>query len=282
MHHVPFRKAQLVLGVAICLTRAVVAAAQGVLLQIRPRVGDTLHLRLDQETELRGMRGTSATTVTTTMRVFSRAIVERSAPTATYVRAVTDSIRLTTSDERARNLQDEARQSLEGRTMTLRISPDGTVSVVDSTADASREVAEAVSLMPAAFPRGPIAIGYSWTREMPLPGGGRVTPGGASASGWLHTKFRLDSLSRHGSIAYVSMRGEMSPDPDAAARGSVGPVLENGTVTGTMLVDRARGWLTESQFTIVAHSVVHVPGSDDTVMRFETRVTQRMKTVEKR
>ena len=25
-----------------------------------------------------------------------------------------------------------------------------------------------------------------------------------------------------------------------------------------------------------------VPGSDDTVMRFDTRVTQRMKTVEKR
>jgi hypothetical protein len=253
-----------------------------VLLQIRPRVGDTLHLRLDQETELRGMRGTSATTVTTTMRVFSRAIVERSAPTATYVRAVTDSIRLTTSDERARNLEDEARQSLEGRTMTLRISPDGTVSVTDSTGDASREVADAVSLMPAAFPRGPIAIGYTWTREMALPGGGHVTAGGASASGWLHTKFRLDSLSRHGTIAYVSMRGEMSPDPAASARGSVGPVLENGTVTGTMLVDRVRGWLTESQFTVIAHSVVHVPGSDDTVMRFETRVTQRMKTVEKR
>jgi hypothetical protein len=49
-----------------------------------------------------------------------------------------------------------------------------------------------------------------------------------------------------------------------------------------MLVDRARGWLTESQFTIVAHSVLRVPGSDDTVLRFETRVTQRMKTIEKR
>ena len=49
-----------------------------------------------------------------------------------------------------------------------------------------------------------------------------------------------------------------------------------------MFFDRTRGWLTESQFTIVARSVVRVPGSDDTVMRFETRVTQRMKTVERR
>jgi hypothetical protein len=59
-------------------------------------------------------------------------------------------------------------------------------------------------------------------------------------------------------------------------------VLETGTVSGTMLVDRVRGWLTESQFTIIAHSIVHVPGTEDTVMRFDTRVTQHMKTVEKR
>jgi hypothetical protein len=78
------------------------------------------------------------------------------------------------------------------------------------------------------------------------------------------------------------MHGEMSPDPDAGLTQGAGPVLEKGSVTGTMLVDRARGWLTESQFTIVAHSVLRVPGSDDTVLRFETRVTQRMKTIEKR
>jgi len=57
----------------MCLTRAADAGAQAVLLQIRPRVGDTLHLRLDQQTELTGMRrpgSTSTTTMTTTMRVY--------------------------------------------------------------------------------------------------------------------------------------------------------------------------------------------------------------------
>ena len=280
-----YRHAPLVLGVALCLTRAELAQGQGVLLQIKPHVGDTLHLRLDQQTELTGTRGRGAsatvTTITTTMRVFSRAIVERSAPMGTYVRAVTDSVRLTTNDDRGPSLEHVAREALEGRAMTLRIAPDGTVSL-DSAAGASRDVAEAVSMMPAAFPRGPVEVGYSWSRDMPLPGGGRVPPGGASANGWLHTKFRLDSLSRRGNIAYISMRGEMNPDPDGTRAQAVGPVLEHGSVSGTMLVDRARGWLTESQFTIVVHSTVHVPGSDDTVMRFETRVTQKMKTVEKR
>jgi hypothetical protein len=268
----------------MCLTRALAAGAQSVLLQIRPRVGDTLHLRLDQQTELTGLRrpgSSSATSVNTTMRVYSRAIVEKSVPTATYVRAVTDSVQLSSNDARAFSLENEARRSLEGRVMTLRISPDGTVSLADTTADSERDVAETMSIMPAAFPRGPVEVGYTWTREMPLPAGGRVVPGGGTIA-WLHTRFRLDSLSRRGTIAYVSMRGEMSPDPDAALLQGTGPVLEKGTVTGTMLVDRARGWLTESQFTIVAHSVVRVPGSDDTVMRFETRVTQRMKTVERR
>jgi hypothetical protein len=283
MHSPRLRRGQLLVAVVICLTRALAAGAQSVLLQIRPRVGDTLHLRLDQQTELTGLRrpgSSSPTSVTTTMRVYSRAIVERSVPTATYVKAVTDSIQLSSNDDRAFNLENEARRSLEGRAMTLRISPDGTVSLADTT-DTAPDVVETMSLMPAAFPRGPIEVGYTWSREMPVPAGGRAGPGG-TMSAWLHTRFRLDSVTHHGTMAYVSMRGDMSPDPDAGLTQGAGPVLEKGSVTGTMLVDRARGWLTESQFTIVAHSVLRVPGSDDTVLRFETRVTQRMKTIEKR
>lgn len=284
MSGVRLHSAPLILGAIICLTNTSVALSQSVLLQIRPRVGDTLHLRLDQQTEMTGVRrgSESPVTMTTTMRVYSRAIVEKSAPSATYVRAVTDSVRLTSSDERSLNLSDEARRSLEGRAMTLRISPDGTVSLADTSGDVSRDVAEAVSLMPAAFPHGPVEVGYTWSREMPLPGNGQVVAGNTSAAAWLHTKFRLDSVSRRGTYAYISVRGEMNPDPDADRATAVGPVLEKGSISGTMVVDRARGWLTESQFTVIAHSIVRVPGSEDTVMRFETRVTQRMKTTEKR
>jgi len=278
-----FRRAPLLLGVVMCMTSTAVAMAQSVLLQIRPRVGDTLHLRLDQQTELTSTRALGGagpvTTVTTTMRVYSRAIIERSAPSATYVRAVTDSVRLTSTDERALNL-DDARRALEGRAMTLWISPDGTVSLADTTDDGAHEGADAVSLMPAALPRGPVEVGYTWSRDMPLPAGGRI--GGGASNGWLHTRFRLDSLSQKGTFAYVSMRGEMNPERNPGASNGAGPELEHGSVSGTMRFDRARGWLTESQFTIIAHSIVHVPGSDNTVMRFETRVTQHMRTVERR
>lgn len=271
------------LGVVICLTRSVPSAAQGILLQIRPHVGDTLHLRLDQQTELTGDRhangAPSVASVTTSLRVYSRAIIERSAPAGTYVRAITDSVRLTGSDE---SLSDEARRALEWRVMLLRISPDGTVALVDANGDDLSGASDAVSLMPAAFPRGPIAVGYTWSRDMPLPAGGRLAPGSGPVAGWLHTKFRLDSVTHGGALAYVSMHGEMSADPDAHYQDGSRPVLEKGTVFGTMLVDRTRGWLTESQFTIVAHSIVRLHGTADSLMRFETRVTQRMKAIEKR
>lgn len=273
----------LLLGVVICLTRAVVGEAQLVLLQIRPRVGDTLRLRLEQQTELTGDRRSNGApaiaSVTTSLRVYSRAIVERSAAAGTYVRAITDSVRLTGSDEA---IADEARRALEGRAMILRISPDGTVALVDEKGEALSGASDAVALMPAAFPREPIAVGFTWSRDMALPAGGRLAPGTAPVAGWLHTKFRLDSVTHGGTLAYVSMRGEMSADPDAHLQNGNGPMLEKGTVYGTMLVDRARGWLTESQFTIVAHSIVRMRGAADSVMRFETRVTQRMKALGKR
>jgi hypothetical protein len=271
------------LGVLAFVTRSAPSAAQGILLQIRPHVGDTLHLRLDQQTELTGARhangAPSVATVTTSLRVYSRAIIERSAPAGTYVRAITDSVRLTGSDA---TLSGEARRGVEGRALLLRISPDGTVALVDANGDELSGASDAVSLMPAAFPKGPIAVGYTWSRDMPLPAGGGLAPGSGPVAGWLHTKFRLDSVTHGGAFAYVSMHGEMSADPDTHYQPEAGPVLEKGTVFGTMLVDRARGWLTESQFTIIAHSIVRMRGTADSLMRFETRVTQRMKALEKR
>jgi len=281
------RRARVPLLIAAMLGVARTAAGQGVLLEIRPHVGDTLHLRLDQQTELSGSRGpggeTTTSVITTTMRIFSRAIVEKSAASGTFVRAVTDSVRLTTTDPRALGLTDEAQKRLEGRSVQLRISPDGTIALAEAPPSGPSQLSDLVSLMPASFPRGPVDVGYSWGREMPLPGADKLSPGGAAPS-WLHAKFRLDSLSRRGTVAYVSMRGEMAADPDARSAGGAAqsPVLEKGVVSGWMVVDRRRGWLTESQFSIVMLSVVQLPGGSDTIMRFETRVTQRMKTVDRR
>ena len=48
------------------------------------------------------------------------------------------------------------------------------------------------------------------------------------ANAWLHTKFRLDSLAHNGTIAYVSMHGEMNPESEPVCSQGAGPELETG------------------------------------------------------
>lgn len=250
-------------------------------LQIKPRAGDTLRMRLDQESEISGVRktttGESSAMVLTTMKMFSRAIIENNTDRGTVVLAVTDSVLLTTSDEHSRGAASLAEAQMRGQKARFRVTPDGTVGTVDD-GDATREVAQVVSLMPATFPKTAIKVGESWIREMPLPAGLQL---GAQLSGKLYVTFRLDSVTHAGDWAYVSMRGEMQP---ATGPGSAsGTVLERGMVNGTMLVDRKRGWLTESWFNIVVNSLqTFNPAKGVLSMRMQTRITQHMHTFERK
>jgi len=258
------------------------AAAQRVTLEIRPHVGDTLRMRLDQESEITGVRklpsGESSAMVMTTMRMFSRAIVEGTTERSTTVLAVTDSVQLSTTDERSRAAAEKAEAQLRGQTARFRVLPDGSVAMADDAGRTRSDVAQVVSLMPATFPRGAIRIGESWIREMPLPAGMQL---GAQLSGKLHVTFKLDSLAHDGEWAYVSMRGDMQPAKGPGASSTM--VLERGTVNGTMVVDKTRGWLTESWFNIVISSLQTLPSAMGAAsMRVQTRITQHMHTFERR
>jgi hypothetical protein len=135
---------------------------------------------------------------------------------------------LPTTDERSRAAAAQAAEQMRGQRLRFRVAPDGTVSMVASNDGGSREVAQVVSLMPAAFPKGPIKVGESWIREMPLPVGSQL---GAQLSGKLHVTFRLDSLTHNHEWAFVSMRGEVQPATGPGA--AFGATLEKGYVNGT-------------------------------------------------
>jgi hypothetical protein len=75
------------------------------------------------------------------------------------------------------------------------------------------------------------------------------------------------------------MRGEVQPTPAFGAASS----LEKGSVTGTMLVNRKRGWLTESRFYIVVSSTLGAAAASGmTPMRMHVKITQHMRTMDKR
>jgi hypothetical protein len=258
------------------------SSLQMVTLQVKPHAGDTLRMRLDQESEMTGVRrttsGESSATIINNMKMFSRAIVEGSAEHETTLLAVTDSLVLTTTDERSRAAAAQAAEQMRGQRLRFRVAPDGTVSMVASNDGGSREVAQVVSLMPAAFPKGPIKVGESWIREMPLPVGSQL---GAQLSGKLHVTFRLDSLTHNHEWAFVSMRGEVQPATGPGA--AFGATLEKGYVSGTMLVDQRRGWLTESWFNIVVSSTMTGPAVSGILsMHMQMRITQHMHTMDRR
>lgn len=260
--------------------RAQQRAEAAVLLQLRPRVGDTLRTRLDQQTEITmtmpGTNAVAASARSSTTRAFiaSRTIVQSAVATSTTVLTVVDSASFSSSDMHAASLVAEAERSLEGQQLVLQLGWDGSV---ESARDArtgrmSREVADAMSAMPAVFPRKSVTVGEQWTREMPLPTGG---PMGARSSGTVKATFRLDSLLRGGRLAFVSMQGTIVPDGGGA-------VAVTGTMSGEMQLDRERGWMTDSRIVVMMRSALRATaGASAPPTRFVTRVTQRLRTMDR-
>lgn len=257
------------------------ARAQGITLRLHPRVGDTLHTRLEQQTEvsatLRGGASTPTTrSVTTSIALHSRTIVKESSPASTLVLTIVDSADLQTSDPHGADQVAQAERTLRRQQLLLQLAPDGTVESARELrgGPVPRDLAEAMAVMPGVFPRRAVNVGDVWTREMPLPSG---APLGTHSAGHVNALFRLDSLDRGGDLAYVSMHGDILTDPESEG------VQLSGAVTGAMLVDRLRGWMTDSRFTVLLRSVVTPPQSTGLPpMRFVTRVTQRLHTMDKR
>jgi hypothetical protein len=216
----------LVVGV-VGLVASVAAGAQTVTLRIRPQIGDTLHLRYDQRIEATDGPGG---TMVSTLLVLSRTIVEGSDAKGTDVVAVTDSV------DMAPQSAEPARQLLEGRPLHLRVAPDGATMLepVD-TGTVAPQLRATLAEMPAMLPRKSVRVGRTWKCDVQLP----MPPGEGGA---LKATFRLDSLSRNGDLAYVSLRGTIRRDAP--------PTVTTGLVTGTLVVDRRRGWLTDSRATI--------------------------------
>jgi hypothetical protein len=250
------------------------APAQRVVLELRPRFGDTVWIRLDQSTEVSTSRkGVMARPVVTTLSMFSRAIVEASTAASAMILAITDSVSVHSTDRTAAVEASETQRQLAGRQMRLKLLPDGTVSVADDHGSVPKHVNEMVSLMPASFPRGSVTIGDTWLREMPIPP--------ASSSGApmvVKAAFRLDSVSTDYDVAYLSMRGTVQE------RGAASPVASGvqGSVSGSMTVDRRRGWLSASRFSIQLKTFVAGSAAGGPPIQYLMKVTQQMRVIDKR
>ena len=284
-----------VLALALALVGRAADAQKGVkpvLLKLSPRVGDTLRTRFEQEVEMSGPARPGAlpgsgedATVTrrSSMLVLSRSIVEKAGAAGALVVAITDSVALVGAGASPRQL-DSARRAMQGRKAHLRVTPSGASELVEGKGGGPKggeesteplgDVADAArGRFPGTLPSEPVAVGATWTREMPLPWGGIDRPGGK-----LQVVFRLDSLAAGGTLAWVSMRGALSREGGPTPQG--GRIATTGTLNGAMCVDLRRGWMTDSRSTFVMTTVVTPPaGARAAPVRMKLKVTQRLRAL---
>lgn len=254
------------------------AEAQSVLLQIRPHVGDTLKVRLDQEVAMKGMplgcgsqpsafknrpkaspsNCADVREMTTRMEVFSRAIVRRATRDATELLAITDSV-MTSPGAGGQKLKQPTPKS----PVEIRISSDGGVEL--GAGPASDDVRTLFGQMPATLSRKPVAVGEKWIHQMSIP-----LPDEPGALARVRMTLQLDSLGKNGQIAYISMHGILTHDHSDGSTSET-----SGSLIGTMQLDRRLAWITDTHATIDVWAVVKNVSSGKP-MDVHTRVVQSL------
>lgn len=264
----------------VIVTSATHAQSQAVSLRIEPPVGETVRMRLDQRVEMSGTTrmsaGDSTATVVTTLFVLSRAFVERRERDATILLTWADSVAASSDGADSLVVAAETRRALRGKRVRLRIAPDGATELVGKDTDGSPELSALFSQMPATLPNTPVVVGQSWSRVMVAP----IDPAlsGTGGGGKLKATFTLDSLSKTGETAFVSIVGTLSRPP--SSKDGWATLTMSGSVNGALVIDRRRGWINDARMTYIVRSVLTpTSGSTAAAMRFRMKVTQWVRAV---
>jgi hypothetical protein len=254
------------------------AGAQSVQLRIAPANGDTLHTRYEQEMEVTGRTRIGAADTTLSMRttvlLLSRMIVQSSDSSGVTVLAITDSLALLTGG-RSGMIPEAQRRAMQGGRIRMRISPVGSASLIDAPPSLAPDLHAALAQMPALLPAQSVRVGSTWTEALEIP----IAPGAGAGAAKLHATFRVDSFSRGGELAHISVRGTISRDAPSTQMQNGARMVSSGAMTGRMMFDRRRGWWRESTATITMRTVMHPPqGSTSEPLHFETRIVSRLRT----
>jgi hypothetical protein len=274
---------------------------EGVRLIVRPRVGDTLRLEVEQTVEMRGRRadaavprlGGTANGRTRTERapdygpradrralrtsyltLFAHSVVEASDLRVTALRATTDSIAIWTAMGADERRARPAASAVSVAPVQVQVTTDGAMRVVDPPGGAA-DLSATLASVPGLLPAGPVTVGSVWTREMPLPS---LPLGGFRADGVVQARLRLDSLTHGGRDAWISIDGVLRRDGAARDLPPGTRVITAGTLRGALLVDRTRAWIVDARTTMdVTSEVVAGPGGATPAMILDLRIEQRLR-----
>jgi hypothetical protein len=273
----------------------------GVHLTVRPRVGDTLRLQVEQTVEMHGRRVSGATpgvspvppgkrgtaqepmygpragwtnSRMTRLQLYAHSLVEASDLSVTTLLATTDSITMWAGvpgddlEPQAMAVPDDARQ------VRVRVTPDGAMRLSDPPPGASA-LGTTLSSVPGLLPVGPVTVGSVWTRDMALPS---LPLSGFRADGVVQAQLRLDSLTRGGRDAWISITGMLRRDGAARELPAGTRIVTAGTIRGMMHVDRERAWIVDARTTLdVQSEVAPGPAGTGTPMLLDLRIVQQVR-----
>jgi hypothetical protein len=230
-------------------------------------------VRLDQTVEMTGIlrSGERAMSESSSLVVLTRLYVEEADLDGVTILAQTDSVRLVSAPNSATGTMLAWARAAQGHRFRFRVTPDGSTSPAKGNAWGSAPAGAILTQMPATLPPRPIAPGATWSSAMEVPMAGSVE---AKGTAMLTATFRFDSLSRSGELAFLSIRGRLSRSSSARREGETSVVETSGTVSGTVLVDRRRGWITDARTTVVMRSLVIPSAKDKPPMRVQVTISQ--------
>jgi hypothetical protein len=242
-------------------------------LQVRPKVGDTLRVTIDQTVAVsgRGRSSGDSAAVRTSYRVVVSEVVQSADSRGAELIAVLDTVNRTLVPPR--DSTPPIGRANQGAKLRLRMTPDGASQVTRGIEQLDPDVREIFSAMPGILPANPVIIGQSWVRTLPLP----ADSASGLAGGRLQATLHLDSLSAGGTLAWVSLTGLLQV-PERPAHPATGTAtVESGSMNGVFVLDRQRGVLAESRVILHLESVVAMPAGSPP-LQMSVRVTQTMRT----
>ncbi len=276
---------------------------------VRPRVGDTLWLRVDQAVDMRaitdvaeqrsrsalssstqqpppttpptipppasyGPRRLQALSQSTRMHLYAHSVVESSDLVVTTLLATTDSLLVWSGSAADDGIPLALALPDEGRVARVRVTTDGTMTVSDPP-PGSMALGTTLAALPGMLPATAIAVGEKWKRDIPIPS---IPIGGMRADGILRVTFQLDSASNSSKLAWISMRGTLQRSAPSSELPVGTRVITGGTIEGELVIDRARAWITDARTIVdVESEVKKEPMAPGTPVFLSIRVTQRVR-----
>lgn len=271
-----------------------------VLLRVRPATGDVLLLHMQQTVEMGGQRLSSYSLPPsglqvlpereplrsaprgplrsalpariTVMDFYAHSAVELSDAQGTVVATVVDSLLVKSGTSQQMRAERVAMKE-ETSPTRIRVKANGSMAMVDAPGNVA-SVGASLSAMPAMLPDGPVKVGDTWERDVEVP---PLPVASYRADGVLHAIFRLDSISRSGRDAYVSMRGTLRREGARRDLPRGTQVITDGIMSGTLLLDRVRGWITEADTVIDVISDVVGTSDAGQSMQIGIRIRQQLR-----